>query len=90
MKFKIVKEALTTDQGVTAICKKYGVPTSVFYRWQELFLDGAKESMERGKNAPSNAELRRISQLEQENKKLKDVVAEITSENIDFKKKFSE
>lgn len=90
MKYKIVKEALTTDQQVSDVCRKYGVPTSVFYRWQEHFLDGAKEALEKGKAGPSSAELRKISNQEQEILKLKSVIAEITSENIDFKKKFSE
>ena len=90
MKFKIVKEALTTDQQVSEVCRKYGVPTSVFYRWQELFFSSAKEGLERGKAGPTQAELRKIANLEQENGRLKGVIAEIASENIAFKKKFSE
>lgn len=89
MKYKIVKEALTSKQQISEICRKYDIPTSVFYRWQEHFLEGAKEALENGKTGPSVSELRKISNLEQENLKLKNVIAEITSENIDFKKKFS-
>ena len=36
-KYKIVKEALTTNTPVSEICKKYGVSSSNFYKWQELF-----------------------------------------------------
>jgi len=31
-KFKIVKEALTTDSSVSEVCKKYGIHASQYYR----------------------------------------------------------
>ncbi|MGC8901446.1 MAG: transposase, partial [bacterium] len=32
-KYKIVKEALTTNTPVSEICKKYGISSSNFYKW---------------------------------------------------------
>ena len=90
MKFKIIKEALTTDQQITEVCKKYGITTGVFYRWQEQFFSGAKDGLAHSNKGPSQAETRKILSQEQEIGRLKDVIAEITSENIGFKKKFSE
>lgn len=90
MKFKIVKEALTTDQSITEVCKKYGVAVSVFYRWQEHFFSGAKEGLTQSKAGPTAAEQRKISLLEQENQRLKGVIAEVITENVEFKKKLSE
>lgn len=75
---------------MSEICKKYGVSSSLFYHWQETFLDGAREGYEKGAGKPSSAELRRISTLEKENDKMKGVIAEITAENIDFKKNLGE
>lgn len=88
-KYKIVKEALTTDQQVTEVCRKYGVGVSLFYKWQEQFLSGARSGLERGKTSPSSLELRKLESLEKDNTRMKDVIAEITAENIEFKKKFS-
>lgn len=90
-KFKIVKEALTTDTSIADVCKKYGVVPSQFYRWQESFFEGALSGLERRKNGPvSSAEQRKIEQLEKDNRRMKDVIAEITSENITIKKRIGE
>lgn len=86
-KFKIVKEALTTDQSVSEVCRKYGVGTAQFYRWQEVFFDSALEGFERRKKGVSVGEARAVEALRLENARMKDVIAEITAENIGFKKK---
>ena len=88
-KYKIVKEALTTDQSISEICRKYNIGVSLFYKWQDHFLEGAKAALENGKVSPNVVEQRKIESLEVENNKLKGVIAEITSENIDLKKKFT-
>ena len=87
VKFKIVKEALTTDQSVSQICKKYGISTALFYRWQEIFFESALEGFDRKKKGPSGGESRAVEALKSENTRMKDVIAEITAENIEFKKK---
>lgn len=89
-KFKIVKEALTTDQSVSELCKKYGISPTLFYRWQEIFFESALEGLERRKKKVSVGETRAMESLKAENTRMKDVIAEITSENIGFKKKFGE
>jgi transposase-like protein len=86
-KFKIVKEALTTDTKISELCEKYEVKSSHFYNWQEQFYRGAREAFERSNDSgPSKPEQRRIEELERENQRMKSVIAEITAENIDLKK----
>ena len=87
-KFKVVKEALCTDQSVSEICKKDGIGTNIFYKWQERFLASAKEGLKSSQVGPTKAELRRIAQLETDNDRMKNVIAEVISENIELKKKF--
>ncbi len=86
-KFRIVKEVLTTDSSVSAVCKKYQIGASQFYAWQNQFFDSAKNGLERKKNGGDKSEQRRIERLEAENTRMKDVIAEITAENVAFKKK---
>ena len=87
-KFKIVKEALTTDQGVNQICKKYGVSTAQFYRWQEIFFKSALEGFEQKKRGLSAVvESRAMEALKVDILRMKDVIAEVTAENIGLKKK---
>ena len=85
-KVKIVKEALTTDIGVSGVCRKYGIPNALYYHWQERFFEGALEGFKRAKHGPSSAEQRKIDTLERDNGRMKSVIAEITAENIDLKK----
>jgi transposase-like protein len=89
-KAKIVKEALMTDLGVSGVCRKYGISSGLFYKWQERFFKGAVEGLQRPAKGPSSAEQRKIEALERDNRRMKDVIAEITAENISFKKNFGE
>ena len=89
-KVKVVKEALTTDLGVSGVCRKYGVSSALFYTWQEKFFEGALEGLRRSKNGPSSAEQRKIENQTKELERMKDVIAEITAENVAFKKSLGE
>jgi putative transposase len=51
---------------VAEICRKLGVSEQTFYRWRKKY------------GSMGIAELRRLKQLEQENKKLKQIVADLT------------
>jgi transposase len=89
-KVKIVKEALTTDIGVSGVCRRYGISSGLFYKWQEKFFAGALSGFQDSKNGPSSAELRKIESQARELDRMRSVIAEITAENIDFKKKLGE
>ena len=51
---------------VLDLCRKYGVSEQTFYRWRKKY--GGLEA----------GELRRLRQLEEENRKLKQLVAELS------------
>jgi len=51
---------------VAELCRKLGVSEQSFYRWKRKYA------------GMGVAELRRLKQLEQENKKLKQIVADLT------------
>ena len=90
-KFKVVKEALTTDMGISGVCRKYGISPGLFYKWQEKFFAGAVEGLKRAKSdQPTAAQVRRVAELEAKNTRMQNVIAEITAENIDFKKKLGD
>ena len=89
-KAKIIKEALMTDLGVSGVCRKYGISSSIFYKWQERFFEGAVEGLRRPAKGASSAEQRKIEALERDNDRMKSVIAEITAENISFKKNFGD
>jgi transposase-like protein len=88
-KFKIVKEQVTTKTSVSEICKKYGIYPSQFYGWLEQFFDGARAGFEKKlkQDLLSAAEQRELIELRGETNRMKTVIAEITAENIAYKKK---
>jgi putative transposase len=51
---------------VAEICRKYGISGQTFYRWKKKF----------GQMAPS--EIKKLKQLEDENRRLKGLVADLT------------
>jgi putative transposase len=51
---------------VAEVCRKMGIVEQTFYRWKKKFA------------GLGVAELRRLKQLEEENKKLKTIVADLT------------
>jgi len=51
---------------VTEICRKLGIAEATFYRWKKRFA------------GMGVAEIRRLKQLEEENRRLKEVVADLT------------
>jgi transposase-like protein len=89
-KFAIVKEQLTTKTGVTEICKKYDVAASQFYRWQEIFFEGALQGLEPSKRGQGSAGLSRVEmelqEKQRELERMREVVLEIAAENVQLKK----
>lgn len=87
-KFAIVKEQLTTKTGVTEICKKYGIAASQFYRWQELFFEGALQGLEttRRNGAETTKAEKQIEDQKPEIERMREVVLEIAAENVQLKK----
>lgn len=88
-KFKIVKEHLTTKTPISELCKKYGMTPPSFYVWQEQFFEAALSGFDR-KRGPKESTAKseeREQALQLELNRMRDVIAEITAENVAFKKK---
>ena len=66
--FAILKEAETV-MTVAEISRKYGISNGTFYNWKSKYA------------GMSGSEIRRMRQLEDENKKLKHMYADLSLEN---------
>ena len=92
-KYQIIKEFLTSKGALTVsdVCKKHNITTSLFYQWQEQYLQGA---LDRFKNPPhkkkQEAEVRKLERLDAELKRKDQIIAEVVSENLQLKKNLSE
>lgn len=68
----ILKE-VEAGQKVGAVCRKYGVSEATYYRWKNVY-SGLEVS-----------QVRRLRQLEEENRRLKQIVADLTLDNTMLK-----
>ena len=79
-KANIVLEVLTTSTPLAEICRKYNVQPTLVYRWKVGFVQSGTKAMS-GNDASG-----REKQLEQENKRLKEMVADLALANELLKK----
>lgn len=81
-RLQIVLEGLQSDASVAEVCRRYEISTTLYYRWRDQLYENA----ERIFGPPDVRGERRVHALEAEAQRLKDVIAEITAENLDLKK----
>jgi putative transposase len=62
-----------SGQKVADVCRKYGVSQSTFQRWRSAY-SGMEVS-----------QVRKLRQLEEENRRLKQIVADLTLDNVMLK-----
>lgn len=80
-RLEIVLEGLQEGASVAEVCRRHGISSTLYYRWRDQLFTNADRLFERKDRRPQEVEA-----LESENQKLKDVIAEITAENLDLKK----
>lgn len=83
-KLEIVVAGLSNGEKVSEVCRTHGISTNQYYTWRNQLL-GSAEAVYGGRKGadPSAAKVERMAQ---EITRMKDVVAEITVENLAIKK----
>lgn len=82
-KLEIVLEGIQNPEGIAEVCRKYGVNTTSYYLWRDRLFKSADKVFEHGNN---DRRSNREEILEGELHKAKEVIAEITTENLELKK----
>lgn len=85
-KLSILKEAEQPGVTISEVCRRHGLAPSVFYRWRAVADNGSESALKReGKRTPrkGGVEARQKAEID----RLRAVVAEITAENLELKKK---
>jgi transposase-like protein len=85
-KLRVVVAGMDTSVNIAEMCRREGIGVTQFYGWKKKLLSSAKEVFEDKSKKKSREE----EKLEAENRRLKEVIAEITSENLELKKGLSE
>jgi transposase len=88
-KAKIVEEARQPGVSAAEVCRRHGIASSVFYRWDAQMRQGARDALceKRGKRDRRDAELKH---LREELAKKNHVIAELTEALIQEKKGLSD
>ena len=81
-KLRIVLAGLQADTKVAELCRREGITANQFYQWKDRLLGSAAKVFEGKEPGPSADQARVASEL----RRMKDVVAEITAENLELKK----
>jgi putative transposase len=71
--FAILKEGESGVMIVPDLCRKYGVGQSTYYKWKAQY------------GGMASSDLKRLKELEEENRKLKKLFADVSLQNMALK-----
>ena len=85
-KLEILREAVQGGVTVSEVCRRNALAPSVFYRWRAVAQSGSTVALKQdAKRTPRKDD--RQARQEAEIARLRAVIAEITAENLELKKK---
>ena len=87
-KFIIVMEAQRGENSVTEICRKHRISQATFYKWNKEFMEAGKRRL--AGDTIREASSDEVTELRNENKDLKELVAELVLQNKILKKSIAE
>ena len=82
-KLRIVLLGLDGSVDISELCRREGVSPTQFYTWKKRLLGSAAKVFAEGSGSKASV---REQRLDTELRRAKDVIAEITAENLDLKK----
>ena len=85
-KLRIVLAGMEPGAEVSVVCRQEGINPTQYYAWKKTLLSSATRIFQGEKDKPDVKQQR----LEADNTRLKDVIAEITAENLELKKTLSD
>ena len=83
-KIRIVLEGLRGEMSIAELCRREGINSNLYYRWSKDFLEAGKRRLAGDTVREANTD--EVSGLKQENKDLKQAVAELYLRNDWLKK----
>jgi transposase len=86
-KIRILLEGIRAELSVAELCRREGIHPTVYYHWLKDFMEAGKARM-RG-NALRDATTAEVQHLKGENERLKQLVAELSLQNLTLKKSLS-
>jgi transposase len=82
-KLRIVVAGLDGSVEISELCRREGINPTQYYGWKKQLMGAASKVFDNGKELKPSAKEHR---LEVENARMKNVIVEITTENLELKK----
>jgi len=83
-KIRIVMEGIRAEVSIADLCRREGIHPTIYYKWLKDFMEAGKGRL-RG-DARREATNDEVTQLRGENERLKQLVADLSLENLTLKK----
>ena len=74
-KILIVMEAMRGELSTGAICRKYGIANTLFYKWNKEFMEAGKKRLHGDTERQATGD--EVTELRKENQRLKEMVADL-------------
>lgn len=84
-KLRIVLETMSSDAKLAEICRREGLSPTLVYQWRKALMKSADTVFAR-KKPGQNGQDPQVERLTAQNARMKNVIAEITAENLELKK----
>ena len=79
-KIRIVMEGIRGDDPVSTICRQEGTSSNLYYRWLKEFMEAGKARLKGDETR--GASRGEVDELKRDNERLKQLVAELSVENM--------
>jgi len=83
-KVRIVIEGIRGDIPISALCRREGIGTNVYYKWLKAFMEAGKARLKG--DTVRDASRAEVEGLKRESERLKELVAQLSVENLVLKK----
>jgi transposase len=83
-KIRIVMEGIRAEVSIADLCRREGIHPTIYYKWLKDFMEAGKGRL-RG-DTKREATSDEVTQLRGENERLKQLVADLSLENLTLKK----
>jgi transposase len=83
-KIRIIIEGMRGEMTIAELCRKEGISQGLYYKWSKDFMEAGKRRLSGDTLREANTS--EVKELKDENRSLKELVAELSLDNRDLKK----
>jgi transposase len=83
-KIRIIIEGMRGETTIAELCRKEGISQGLYYKWSKDFMEAGKKRLTGDTMREANTS--EVKDLKDENRSLKELVAELSLDNRDLKK----